>query len=230
MLGNKDSVVSRSSSGMFLALTVFLIAFTIQINTQKEELEEEQNKLVDELANLREGNEATVELLNEFHVELHEVKQEKKKLEEENKKLNNEIEKKQKQIKEKDSEIKRLKKPVTKVSNESVGGNNKTSGRVLSMNATHYSAFCPTGCTGKTATGVDVSNTIYHNGKRVVAVDPNVIPLGSTVRVTGGGYDFEAVAIDTGGDIKGNRIDILVESTEKAYELGRKDVQVRIIN
>src|SRR5690606_1324618 len=43
--------------------------------------------------------------------------------------------------------------------------------------ATFYTAFCPTGCTGITATGIDVRNTIYYEGKRIIAVDPKVIPL-----------------------------------------------------
>ncbi len=97
--------------------------------------------------------------------------------------------------------------------------------------ATYYTAFCPTGCTGVTATGIDVSNTIYHEGKRIVAVDPSVIPLGSTVQVTtSDGNTFEATSQDTGGDIKGNRIDILVGSREEAYKLGRQDVTVEVIN
>lgn len=97
--------------------------------------------------------------------------------------------------------------------------------------ATFYTAFCPTGCTGVTATGVDVSNTIYHKGKRIIAVDPSVIPLGSHVRVTlKDGTSFEATAQDTGGDIRGNRIDILVASRDEAYRLGRQTVNVEILN
>ncbi len=42
---------------------------------------------------------------------------------------------------------------------------------------------------------------------KLIAVDPNVIPLGSKVWVEGYGY---AIAGDTGGAIKGNKIDILV--------------------
>ena len=113
-------------------------------------------------------------------------------------------------------------------------GNSDSNGKVSeskgqTFEATHYSAYCSTGCTGVTATGVDVSSSIYVRGKRVIAVDPNVIPLGSTVRVSTPNESFEALAIDTGGDIKGNRIDILVESTEKAYSLGRHDVNVEIL-
>lgn len=97
--------------------------------------------------------------------------------------------------------------------------------------ATFYTAFCPTGCTGITATGIDVRNTIYHAGKRIIAVDPKVIPLGSTVKVTlANGNSFEAVAGDTGGAIKGRRIDVLVASRDEAYKLGRMTAKVEIIN
>jgi len=147
----------------------------------------------------------------------------------------------------KDNEITTLEKEVKRLENENKtllnradnsgldsgeGANamesvNETAGGTFE--ATYYSAFCPTGCTGVTATGIDVSNSIYHEGKRIIAVDPSVIPLGAIVKVTTPNESFEAVAADTGGDIKGKRIDILVESTEKAYSLGRHDVKVEVL-
>ena len=100
----------------------------------------------------------------------------------------------------------------------------------MTMEATAYTAHCDTGCTGVTATGIDVTGGIYHEGKRVIAVDPSRIPLGSTVRVKSGGQSFEAKAIDTGGDIVGNRIDILVGSPEEAVSFGRQDAEVTVID
>src|SRR5690625_1569850 len=100
----------------------------------------------------------------------------------------------------------------------------------LSFEATYYTARCD-GCSGITATGYDVRSSIYSpEGYRIIAVDPNVIPLGSVVRVS---YEdetsFDAVASDTGGDIKGRRIDILVASKEEAYRHGRTNVSVEIL-
>ncbi|MCY9259107.1 3D domain-containing protein [Bacillus spizizenii] len=92
--------------------------------------------------------------------------------------------------------------------------------------ATAYTAFCSTGCTGKTRTGYDVSNTSYYNGKRIIAVDPNVIPLYSLVQVSYEGKSFQAYAIDTGGDIKNNRIDILMDSEQEANAFGRKNIRI----
>lgn len=100
----------------------------------------------------------------------------------------------------------------------------------MDIEATAYVAHCDTGCTGTTATGVDVSSGIYHEGKRVIAVSPDQIPLGSDVEVElNDGTVIEAVAEDTGGDIGYGRLDLLVESEEEAYRFGRQSVEVRII-
>ncbi|UZN00889.1 3D domain-containing protein [Lysinibacillus sp. MHQ-1] len=53
----------------------------------------------------------------------------------------------------------------------------------------------------------------------MVAVDPSVIKLGSKVWVEGYGT---AIAGDTGGAIKGNKIDILVQTDAQARNWGRK--------
>lgn len=97
--------------------------------------------------------------------------------------------------------------------------------------ASAYTADCPEGCSGVTATGIDVTGTIYYAGKRIVAVDPTVIVLGSTVEIKqADGATFKAVALDTGGAIKGAKIDVLVAREADAVQFGRQSVQVRVIN
>lgn len=61
---------------------------------------------------------------------------------------------------------------------------------------------------------------------RTIAVDKNVIPLGSTVYIEGFGY---YIAEDTGGAIKGNRIDIFLMDYNKARQLGRKSAKVWVL-
>jgi 3D (Asp-Asp-Asp) domain-containing protein len=99
--------------------------------------------------------------------------------------------------------------------------------QVLNVVATAYTPFCSTGCTGITRTEIDVRETIYYEGHRVVAVDPNVIPLGSVIAIEG--FDETFVAADTGGDIQGNRIDILYKKKERALAFGRQEKKVQII-
>ncbi|MDB5055982.1 MAG: LysM peptidoglycan-binding protein [Bacilli bacterium] len=69
-----------------------------------------------------------------------------------------------------------------------------------------------------------------------IAVDPNVIPLGTTLYITG--YSFNglpskgmiAKAADTGSAIKGKRIDIFVPTSQaNASEFGMQDVKVYIL-
>lgn len=99
----------------------------------------------------------------------------------------------------------------------------------FTMVATHYTYRCE-GCSGITATGIDVTRTIYENGLRVIAVDPRVIPLGSIVRVKyTDGTTFKAIAGDIGGAIKNCRIDVLVASEREAYRLGKQTVTVTIL-
>ncbi|MBX9973855.1 3D domain-containing protein [Cytobacillus firmus] len=94
---------------------------------------------------------------------------------------------------------------------------------VLNMEATAYTANCE-GCSGITATGINLKE---NPDQKVISVDPNVIPLGSKVHVEGYG---NAVAGDTGGAIKGNKIDIFMPSQEDAINFGRKTVKVTILD
>lgn len=58
-----------------------------------------------------------------------------------------------------------------------------------------------------------------------IAVDPKVIPLGSRMWVESYGY---GKAEDTGSAIKGNIIDVFMESEKECWEWGRRKVKVRI--
>lgn len=65
----------------------------------------------------------------------------------------------------------------------------------------------------------------------VIAVDPNIIPLGSRVYIEyPDGTGHYAVAEDTGGAIKGNRIDIAMNSVGQAYDFGIQNVKVYVVD
>lgn len=61
----------------------------------------------------------------------------------------------------------------------------------------------------------------------LIAVDPKIIPLGSRVYVEGYGY---AVAADTGGDIKGNRVDVFFPSLRQCLDWGRRPARVFVLS
>ena len=96
-------------------------------------------------------------------------------------------------------------------------------GKEFYANASAYTAYC-NGCSGITATGI---NLRANPSMKLIAVDPRVIPLGSKVWVEGYGY---AIAGDTGGAIKGNRIDLHMPTKEAAYSFGRRQVKIKVIN
>lgn len=93
--------------------------------------------------------------------------------------------------------------------------------KVLTMKASAYDTSQQTlpGTTGRGALGMYVK--FGH-----VAVDRRVIPLGTMVFVEGYGF---AIASDTGGAIKGNRIDLCMNSRAEALRFGRKTVKVHIL-
>ncbi|AND06316.1 3D domain-containing protein [Bacillus thuringiensis] len=80
--------------------------------------------------------------------------------------------------------------------------------------------------------GETVKSRLGHNltanpNMKLIAVDPSVIPLGSTVYVEGYGT---AIAGDTGSAIKGHIIDLLMPNSAQANEWGRRTVKVKILN
>ncbi|WP_047376191.1 3D domain-containing protein [Exiguobacterium sp. ZOR0005] len=77
-----------------------------------------------------------------------------------------------------------------------------------------------------TRSGYDVTETILYEGLRIIAVDPSIIPLGTRVYVEGFGM---AIALDTGSAIKGNKIDIMMDTKEEAVTFGRKPLTIWVI-
>ncbi|MCM3712135.1 3D domain-containing protein [Sporosarcina luteola] len=92
----------------------------------------------------------------------------------------------------------------------------------ITVSASAYTANC-NGCSGITSTGINLKR---NPDAKVIAVDPSIIPLGTKVYVEGYGY---AIAGDTGGAIKGNKIDVFFPSKSEAFKWGRKDVKIKIL-
>lgn len=99
--------------------------------------------------------------------------------------------------------------------------------KALEMSATAYDAtFASTGKhPDHPQYGITRSGLRVRPG--IVAVDPRVIPLGTYLYVEGYG---EALAADTGGAIKGNKIDLYFESPKDVARYGRKKVKVYILD
>jgi 3D (Asp-Asp-Asp) domain-containing protein len=76
---------------------------------------------------------------------------------------------------------------------------------------------------GRTASGRMVS-------RGLIAADPSVLPLGSRVRLEHPGYSGEYLVADTGGAIRGRRIDIWTPSTSEAMRFGRRTVKLTVLS
>jgi 3D (Asp-Asp-Asp) domain-containing protein len=97
-------------------------------------------------------------------------------------------------------------------------GSSKAAG--VSKGKFSATAYC---LQGRTAMG--------HGVRRgIIAADPRVLRLGSTVAIEGGGYSGTYLVSDTGGKIKGNRIDIWMPSCSEARKFGRRTVSISTLN
>jgi peptidoglycan DL-endopeptidase CwlO len=116
-----------------------------------------------------------------------------------------------------DSGNKKLADLIAK-STQPVDNSGDTYKATFTMSATAYSGG------GLTALGLkpvrDPANL------STIAVDPSVIPLGTKVFIPGYGY---AICSDTGGAVKGNIIDLYMNSIEECFSWGRRAVTLHVI-
>jgi 3D (Asp-Asp-Asp) domain-containing protein len=120
-----------------------------------------------------------------------------------------------------------IKKPIDEILQEGQRATLPSRGyfsgrRMLTMIPTTYDPYhCGGDGRGLTATGLKARYG-------VAAVDPKFIPLGTKLYIEGYGY---AIAADTGSAIKGNRIDLCVDSKHQARGVGSfKPLHVYIID
>jgi 3D (Asp-Asp-Asp) domain-containing protein len=150
-------------------------------------------------------------------------------------------------VEDKAEEIKEEIKPVKEIASRNTttsrgayvdrtGGVPETYKEVKDMKATAY-CLCKK-CCGKSVDNPEYGVTrsglkiVPNTGMKVIAVDPKVIPLGTWVYVEGlnGAPDYGyAIAADTGGAIKNNKIDLYMDSHDATYQWGIKDVKVYIL-
>ena len=108
---------------------------------------------------------------------------------------------------------------------KSFTGTNGIVGNLVSLGSFQATAYCGcTKCCGPNAKGITATGTKV-TANRTIAVDPNVISLGSRVIINGQEY----VAEDTGSAVKGKIVDIYFNSHSEALKFGRQKVDVKII-
>jgi len=158
--------------------------------------------------------------------EIEKLKQEKESIENNLKKIEIEIQ----SLKEENQKLKQekesLKEENQKLKDLLEGIKKQVEPKKLKVISTAYTAGQES--TGKTPEhpeyGVTFSGWKADIG--TIAVDPNVIELGSIVYIPGYGY---AIALDTGGAIKGNRIDLFFHNVKEALNWGVREVEIIVI-
>lgn len=98
-----------------------------------------------------------------------------------------------------------------------------TSSKTLNVKATAYWAF--NGVNTYTSSGRKAVRD--SNGYSTIAVDPNIIPMGTKLYVEGYGY---AIAADKGSGVKGKFIDVFFNTREEAIKWGVKYLKVQILD
>ena len=75
---------------------------------------------------------------------------------------------------------------------------------------------------GQTASGLTVR-------RGIIAADPKILPLGSVVRLQAGNYSGIYTVMDTGGAIRGQRIDIYLPTRSEAIRFGARKVKLEVL-
>ncbi len=90
----------------------------------------------------------------------------------------------------------------------------------LNARAFTATAYC---LKGRTASGGGVR-------RGIVAADPRVLPLGTRISMSAGSYSGSYMVADTGGSVRGRKLDIWVPSCSEAMRFGRRTVTVAVVS
>lgn len=119
---------------------------------------------------------------------------------------------------DKSSDTTEVKETIT-VTIDNLDDKNVTGAKTSSAKSFSATAYC---LKGRTAMG--------HGVRRgIVAADPRVLPLGTRISLNAGSYSGSYLVSDTGGAVKGRKLDIWVPSCSEAIRFGRRSVSVNVV-
>ena len=120
-------------------------------------------------------------------------------------------------ISDKSSDSTEVKETIT-VTIDNLDDKSAIGAKTSSAKAFSATAYC---LQGRTALG--------HSVRRgIVAADPRVLPLGTRISLNAGSYSGSYLVADTGGSVKGRKLDIWVPSCSEARRFGRKSVSLSV--
>lgn len=106
--------------------------------------------------------------------------------------------------------------PKAAIDTKETGAEPETIVPAVTFTATAYSLR------GRTANGGGVR-------RGIIAADRRVLPIGTRVRLDAGSYSGEYLVADTGGAVRGRKIDIWVPNTPEAMRFGRRPVRLTVL-
>ena len=210
---DKNRITISVGALILIMISISLINSITNMKESLETMEQENIIVVEKLNDTINKLEHEVKVLTESNVDLENTVA---KLELEKKKLTKQVEV---------STMPSRSSTRTVVESKSKKGISSSQGNKTSLGSFQATAYCScTKCCGPNSKGITATGTKVR-ANRTIAVDPNVIPLGSRVIINGQEY----VAEDVGGAIKGKIVDIYFNSHSEALKFGRQKVDVKII-
>jgi len=119
-------------------------------------------------------------------------------------------------VEEKEAEAAPLNETKAAIDKTETGAEAEAASTAVTFTATAYSLH------GRTADGGGVR-------RGIIAADRRVLPIGTRVRLEAGSYSGEYVVADTGGAVRGRKIDIWVPQTAEAMRFGRRPVRLTVL-
>ncbi|WP_042354240.1 3D domain-containing protein [Bacillus rubiinfantis] len=194
-----------------------------EIDKQEQILEKEQNALAAQQQELNQNQQKRQQMLTSTQKKYEKISKEMELAKQEKAGIESQMKDIEAQLKEEQAAAKAQQTEPTRTptANNADRPSAAVSGEEMYVTATAYS---PEESHHITAAGYNIRK---NPNMKLIAVDPRVIPLGKKVWVEGYGV---AVAGDTGGAIKGHKIDVLVPTKKAAYRWGRKTVKIVVLN
>lgn len=256
ILKSKESVgrtalVVTSATTILLGAMMYdsslkLDAYNSQLGKAQIQIEHQQadyKSLEQKFLSVKSQSEQLTEKQGELNAVVDKLSQEKSDMNAENEKLKNEVEnlkkikadaekvkqaqtqaQKQKQAEVQPQPQKQNQSAEKKSSSSTVSAGGYENWRKINVQATAYSTYEAGDKLAGQWQGLTATGTSVRWG--VIAVDPSVIPLGSKVYIPQFNQTF--IAEDTGNAIKGNIIDIFMDTNSQANDWGRRNIEVYV--
>jgi 3D (Asp-Asp-Asp) domain-containing protein len=189
-----------------------------EIDSQERVIEEEQKSLAKQQDDLAQNMQKRQDTLSSLQDKMNQIDQQIQVTQDQKANIESQIQAAQEKIRQEQAAA-----AASKAASSTQSGNDQPAGSGQEMYVT-ATAYNPEDNAFMTTLGYNIK---ANPNMKLIAVDPSVIPLGKKVWVEGYGV---AIAGDTGGAIKGHRIDVLMPTKADALAYGRKAVKIVILD